>query len=134
MEKNNKQLLSQFQSSWAKNKYWVMSRSQQAYNDIRWMAKGNQWTEEKQRIYEHMISDLEQVSPTDKTLRVAFQHIWGYFKKIATPKEKEIYNELIETSPLKSSELESFLKELSNHYQQPYLIKMRWGLSVCSPK
>ena len=111
-----------------------MSRSKQAYNDIRWMAKGNQWTEEKQRIYEHMISDLEQVSPTDKTLRVAFQHIWGYFKKVATPKEKEIYKELIETSPLKSRELEAFLKELSNHYQQSYLIKMRWGLSVCSPK
>lgn len=33
-------LLKSFQISWSKNKYWVMSRSQQAYNKIRLLAKG----------------------------------------------------------------------------------------------
>lgn len=129
MDKTDKQLLKEFQSSWSNQKYWVMSRSQQSYNDIRLMAKGNQWTEERQKNYEQIISELEQISPTDTTLRVAYQHIWGYFKKIATSKEKETYKELIESNPLQSRELELFLKELSYDYQQKYLMEMRWGLS-----
>lgn len=129
MEQTDKQLLKEFQTSWTKHKYWVMSRSQQAYNDIRLLAKGNQWTQEKHTQYTNKLSELEDYQPTDKTLTVTYQHIWGYFKKIATVEEKNRYKDLIETTPLKSKELENFLKELSQKYHQTYLLNIKWGLS-----
>ena len=75
MNSEEKALLKSFQQSWAKNKYWVMSRSQQSYNTIRNMAKGNDWSIEKQQAYEKILSDIEKQEPTDKTLTTAFQHI-----------------------------------------------------------
>ncbi|MGX6970114.1 DUF1722 domain-containing protein [Vagococcus bubulae] len=129
MEQVDKQLLKEFQTSWAKHKYWIMSRSQQAYNDIRLLAKGNQWTQEKHTQYKNTLSELATYQPTDKTLTVAYQHIWGYFKKVATIDEKKQYKDLIETTPLNSKELEIFLKELSQKYHQTYLLNMKWDLA-----
>lgn len=119
-------LLKSFQSSWAKHKYWVMSRSQQAYNEIRLLAKGNDWSLEKQETYEKILIDLEEIQPTDQTLRVTYQHVWGYFKKLATIEEKQRYLDMIDQSNLLDSQLESFLKELSVKYNQEYLLQMRW--------
>lgn len=119
-------LLKSFQSSWAKHKYWVMSRSQQAYNEIRLLAKGNDWSLEKQETYEKILIDLEEIQPTDQTLRVAYQHVWGYFKKLATVEEKQRYLDMIDQSNLLDSQLETFLKELSVKYNQEYLLQMRW--------
>ena len=121
-------LLKSFQISWSKNKYWVMSRSQQAYNKIRLLAKGNEWSLEKQEAYEKILIDLEKIQPTDQTLRVTYQHVWGYFKKLATIEEKQRYLEMIDQSILLDSQLESFLKELSIKYNQEYLLQMRWLL------
>lgn len=127
MKDDEKQLLKEFQLSWAKNKYWVMGHSQQAYNHIRLIAKGNDWTGKKQKEYEDILSDLEKIDPSDKTLRVAYQHIWGYFKKRATPTEKHQYKQLIESSYLQNNnDLDVFLKELSEKYDQTYLLNMRW--------
>lgn len=128
MNSQSVQLLKSFQVSWAKNKYWVMSRSQQAYNQIRTLAKGNDWSLEKQGKYEKILQELESVTPTDKTLRVAYQHIWGYFKKYATLEEKQYYLKMIDQSNVLDSQLESFLKELSIKYNQVYLLQMRWFL------
>jgi len=129
MNSEEKALLKSFQQSWAKNKYWVMSRSQQSYNTIRNMAKGNDWSIEKQQAYEKILSDIEKQEPTDKTLTTAFQHIWGYFKKYATTEEKNKYKQLISQTPLDSQALEEFLKELSQTYQQEYLLNMTWNFS-----
>lgn len=126
MQNESSQLLKEFQASWAKRKYWVMSRSQQAYNQIRLLAKGNDWTIEKQQKYESILSELETIQPTDKTLRVAYQHVWGYFKKVATDDEKKCYNQLIREVPLARQRLEFFLKELSQKYHQDYLLQMKW--------
>ena len=35
MTETDKQLLKEFQVSWAQHKYWMMSHSQQVYNQIR---------------------------------------------------------------------------------------------------
>ena len=126
MEDKERQLLKEFQISWSKKKYWVMSRSQQAYNQIRFLAKGNEWSSEKQKQYEKILIDLEQIKPTDKTLRVAYQHVWGYFKKVATEVEKQRYIKLIDEIPLDSHQLEDFLKALSLKYNQAYLLQIKW--------
>ena len=129
MTETDKQLLKEFQVSWAQHKYWVMSRTQQAYNQIRELAKGNKWNQEKNETYETLLKDLETTEPTEKTLRNAYQHIWGYFKKEATSKEIYTYTELIKKSPLERNELEVFLKELAKKYEKEYLLNMRWPLS-----
>lgn len=130
MRNSQKKELKTFQVSWAENKYWVMSRSQQAYNDIRLMVKGNNWTSEKQKEYEIIIAELEKRQPTTKTLKVTYEHIWGYFKKVATMDEREKYKRLIKESDLTScNELEQFLIALSVKYKQSYLLAMRWGLA-----
>lgn len=126
MQNANTELLKEFQKSWRKRKYWVMSRSQQAYNQIRLLAKGNEWTLEKQQEYEEILLRLEEKQPTDKTLRVAYQHVWGYFKKVATPEEKKKYQELIHESHIDSQALSVFLKALSSKYQQRYLLEIKW--------
>ncbi|MBO0430097.1 YbgA family protein [Vagococcus fluvialis] len=129
MTETDKQLLKEFQVSWAQHKYWVMSHSQQAYNQIRELAKGNKWNQEKNETYKTLLKDLETIEPTEKTLRNAYQHIWGYFKKEATLKEIRTYTELIKKSPIESKELEVFLKELAKKYEKKYLLNMRWPLS-----
>ena len=129
MKKTDKQLLKEFQVSWAQHKYWVMSQSQQAYNQIRELAKGNKWNQEKNETYKTLLKDLETIKPTEKTLRNAYQHIWGYFKKEATLKEIHTYTELIKKSSIESNELEVFLKELAKKYERKYLLNMRWPLS-----
>ncbi|MFW7367317.1 DUF1722 domain-containing protein [Vagococcus fluvialis] len=129
MTETDKQLLKEFQVSWAQHKYWVMSRTQQAYNQIRELAKGNKWNQEKNETYNTLLKDLETTEPTEKTLRNAYQHIWGYFKKEATLKEIHTYIELIKKSPIDSKELEVFLKELAKKYEKKYLLNMRWPLS-----
>ena len=52
-----------------------MAHSQQDYNEIRELAKGNNWNQTKQERYEELLEELETITPTDKTLRVAYQHI-----------------------------------------------------------
>lgn len=122
----DKQLLKEFQSSWAHQKYWVMSRSQQSYNAIRQLAKGNVWNSLKQTQYETILKDLESTEPTDKTLTVTFQHIWGYFKKNATKEEREEYLNLMMNVSTNQDEIQKLLKKLTETYQEAYLQKIRW--------
>lgn len=119
-------LLKDFQQSWAKHKYWVMARNQNAYNEIRLLAKNNQWDVMKQAQYQKLLTELETVEPTGKTLRVTYQHIWGYFKKQATSDEKEKYALLTEDITPDSHDLDHFFQHLITKYQQPYLLQMRW--------
>ncbi|MGX7014474.1 YbgA family protein [Vagococcus silagei] len=128
MAEDNKELLHTFQKSWAQNKYWVMSRSQQQYNAIRLLAKGNDWSEEKHKQYQEILQRLEHVSPTEKTLRVTYQHIWGYFKRSATLDEKNKFKELSTNYLVNQPQIEPFLKTLADKYKQEYLLNMRWLL------
>lgn len=84
--------------------------------------------QKKKKQYEKILIDLEQIKPTDRTLRVAYQHVWGYFKKVATEVEKQRYIKLIDEIPLDSHQLEDFLKALSLKYNQAYLLQMKWIL------
>lgn len=117
--------MTSWQSKWADNKYWVMAHSQQHYNQIRELAKHNQWTEDKAAIFDALLKDAGQQTPTAKTLTTAYQHVWGYFKKICTAEEKEAYlNKLAVLNP-EHDELGPFLKSLTFKYQVPYLLKSR---------
>lgn len=120
------ELLKKFQASWSINKYWVMARNQNAYNEIRQLAKNNQWDEAKQARYQEILLNLATVTPTTKTLRVTYQHLWGYFKKIASPEEKKAYQALLAKNLAGNFAAEVFFQQLITKYQEPYLLKIRW--------
>ncbi|KRL07270.1 YbgA family protein [Liquorilactobacillus hordei] len=113
--------MEKWQVSWAQNKYWVMSRSQQYYNEIRVLAKENHWDEECQQRYEQILQEIDDMMPTRKTLTTAYQHVWGYFKKQATLEEKQNYQILLKKLEEKNDELGRYLVELTDKYEVKYL-------------
>ncbi|WP_225361877.1 YbgA family protein [Apilactobacillus timberlakei] len=114
-----------WQSDWAYNKYWVMAHSQNAYNEIRNLAKNNQWDKEKELQYQEIVQYLKNIPPTKATLVTAYQHIWGYFKKIAVPAEKQKYLKYLDNLSPEKDDLGPFLAQLTDKYQVKYLQNSR---------
>lgn len=111
-----------WQKEWAQNKYWLMSRSQKFYNEVRQLAKGNNWTDDKKKRYEEIIEEAK-VTPLDRgNMMNAYQHVWGYFKKIATEAEKEQFRQLQADFTLNHDELGPFLAEMTKKYNVNYLL------------
>ncbi len=115
--------MTSWQQDWAENKYWVMAHSQQHYNQIRQLAKNNDWTVDKATEFNRLLAEAEQQVPTVKTLTTAYQHIWGYFKKIATLEEKETYLTTLAQLASGHDQLGPFLKGLTVKYQVAYLLQ-----------
>ena len=71
---------------WAKNKYYVLSKSQKIYLEIREYLKEKEldviWVNEK-------IQETRDMKESKKDFSNAVLHIWGYFKKEATEIEKQ---------------------------------------------
>lgn len=118
--------LNHYQKRWAAEKYLVMAHSQAHYNAFRLLFKGNQWTQEKALEFERLLKEAYQQTPTTKTLRTAYQHIWGYFKKKATSHEKDRYKELDQSLETRSADMHQFLRVLTQKYQPAYLVQSRF--------
>ena len=71
---------------WAKNKYFVLSKSHKTYLEIRRYLKGTEldilWLNEK-------IQETRDMKESKKDFSNAVLHIWGYFKKDASKIEKQ---------------------------------------------
>ena len=117
--------LNHYQKRWAAEKYLVMAHSQAHYNALRLLFKGNQWMQEKALEFERLLKEAYQQTPTTKTLRTAYQHIWGYFKKKATSPEKDRYLELDQSLETRSADMHQFLRDLTQKYQPAYLVQSR---------
>ena len=118
--------LNHYQKRWAAEKYLVMAHSQAHYNALRLLFKGNQWMQEKALEFERLLKEAYQQTPTTKTLRTAYQHIWGYFKKKATSPEKDRYKELDQSLETRSADMHQFLRVLTQKYQPAYLVQSRF--------
>ena len=72
---------------WAKNKYFVLSKSHKVYLDIREYLKGTEldilWLNKK-------IQEIRDMEESKKDFSNAVLHIWGYFKKDASTIEKQV--------------------------------------------
>lgn len=111
-----------WQKSWAQNKYWIMSRSQHFYNEVRLLAKENQWNDESQRRYQFILDEVERMSPTKATLTTAYQHVWGYFKKVVNVNEIKKYQILLNELDKGNDKLGIYLVELTDKYGVQYLL------------
>ena len=108
---------------WARNKYYVLSKSQKAYLEIREYLKQKEldvlWLNEK-------IQEIRNMKESKKDFRNAILHIWGYFKKNASIIEKEalfnILNEYMEGKNNQDAVIE-YINTLLKKYPSEYLEK-----------
>ena len=108
---------------WAKNKYYVLSKSQKIYLEIREYLKEKEldivWLNEK-------IQEIRNMEESKKDFRNAILHIWGYFKKKASTIEKEalfnILNEYMEEKNNQNAVIE-YINTLLKKYPNEYLEK-----------
>lgn len=108
---------------WAQYKYWVMARSQKAYETLRRFFR-DESTCDVLAFYQ-MIDSLRDLPVDNKAQMNACQHVWGYFKNIATDREKTQYLKLMEACKEDSAKYLScnrFLKKLAYKYNVNYLI------------
>ena len=107
---------------WAKNKYYVLSKSHKAYLDIR------EYLKEKEvdilSLHEK-IQKVRDIKESKKDFSNAILHVWGYFKKEASEIEKQglfyILEEYMEGKNNQESIIEyinTLLKKYPNKYLQ----------------
>lgn len=78
---------------WAKNKYYVLSKSHKAYLEIREYLK----EKEVDTIYlNEKIQKVRELEESKKDFSNAALHVWGYFKKEASEIEKQEFFKLLE--------------------------------------
>ena len=108
---------------WAKNKYFVLSKSHKAYLEIREYLKGTEldvlWLNEK-------IQETRDMKESKKDFGNAVFHIWGYFKKYASTMEKQalfdVLNEYMEGKNNQKVVIE-YINTLLKKYPNEYLEK-----------
>lgn len=109
------------QKEWARWKYYVMARSQAEYLALRKLFSGNQWNEEKEQEFLKRIQQIQKLPANPKAMRNAYEHVWGYFKKQATPDERNaFYQKLTEISENQDEAL-PYLIHLNEKYPNEYL-------------
>ena len=118
-----KDIRKECEEAWAKNKYYVLSKSHKAYLEIRAYLREKEpdvlWINKK-------IQEARDMKESKKDFSNAILHIWGYFKKEASIMEKEelfdILNEYMEGKSNQNSVIE-YLNTLLKKYPNEYLEK-----------
>ena len=89
----HKNIKKECEELWAKNKYYVLSKSHKAYLDIR------EYLKEKEvdiAYLQEKIQSVKDIKESKKDFHNAILHVWGYFKKEASETEKQGLFEIIE--------------------------------------
>ena len=118
----HKNIKKECEELWAKNKYYVLSKSHKAYLDIR------EYLKEKEvdilSLHEK-IQNVRDVEESKKDFSNAILHVWGYFKKEASEIEKQgLLNILEEYMEGKNNQqsvikyINTLLKKYPNKYLQ----------------
>ena len=107
---------------WAKNKYYVLSKSHKAYLDIREYLKER---EVDILSLHEKIQKVRDIKESKKDFSNAILHVWGYFKKEASEIEKQgLFNILEEYMEGKNNQesvieyINTLLKKYPNKYLQ----------------
>lgn len=106
---------------WAKNKYYVLSKSHKVYLEIR------EYLKEKEvdiLLIKEKILNLRNVEESKKDVNNAILHVWGYFKKDATDAEKQGLFSILDKYMTEQSDQEAvieYIKALLKKYPNQYL-------------
>ena len=83
---NYKSIKKECEELWAKNKYYVLSKSHKVYLEIREYLKEK---EVDRAFLDEKIQKARDMQESKKDFSNAILHIWGYFKKDASEVEKQ---------------------------------------------
>jgi len=108
---------------WAKNKYYVLSKSQKVYLEIR------EYLKEKDvdiLFLNEKIQRVKDIEESKKDFNNAILHVWGYFKKEATEIEKQGLCKLLQEYMIGKNNQKSvieYINILLKKYPNEYLQK-----------
>lgn len=118
----HKNIKKECEELWAKNKYYVLSKSHKAYLDIR------EYLKEKEvdiTYLQEKIQSVKAIKESKKDFNNAILHVWGYFKKDASETEKQglfiVLDEYMEGKNNQESVIQyinALLKKYPNKYLQ----------------
>ena len=118
----HKNIKKECEELWAKNKYYVLSKSHKAYLEIREFLKEK---EVDIAYLQEKIQNARNLKESKKDFNNAILHVWGYFKKDASETEKQgLFAILEEYREGKNSQeaviqyLNALLKRYPNKYLQ----------------
>ncbi|MDO9592522.1 MAG: DUF1722 domain-containing protein [Erysipelotrichaceae bacterium] len=116
--------IKKIEQEWSKLKYVVLEKSPQLYNEIRQLltVKVGYSRDEFLRLTELALTLDENTGYAVN----AMQHVWGYFKKLASEEEKAEFEKKLRDYASGSeslSNIKEFLYKLSIKYQRAYLLK-----------
>ena len=106
---------------WAKNKYYVLSKSHKVYLDIREYLKAK---EVDIAYLQEKIQSVKDIKESKKDFSNAILHVWGYFKKDASETEKQGLFEILEEYMKGENSQEAviqYLNALLRKYPNQYL-------------
>ena len=122
----HKNIKKECEELWAKNKYYVLSKSHKAYLDIR------EYRKEKEvdiLFLNEKIQKVRDIKESKKDFSNAILHVWGYFKKEASEVEKQgLFNILEEYMQGKNNQesvieyINTLLKKYPNKYLQESIL------------
>ena len=118
---NNTNMRKECEVLWAKNKYYVLSKSHKVYLNIR------EYLKEKEvdlAYLQEKIQSAKDIEESKKDFHNAILHVWGYFKKEASEREKQglfaILEEYREGKKNQESVIQ-YLNALLKRYPNEYL-------------
>lgn len=117
----HKNIKKECEELWAKNKYYVLSKSHKVYLNIR------EYLKEKEvdiAYLQEKIQSAKDIEESKKDFHNAILHVWGYFKKEASETEKQGLFDILEEYREGKKNQESviqYLNALLKRYPNEYL-------------
>ena len=117
----HKNIKKECEELWAKNKYYVLSKSHKVYLNIR------EYLKEKEvdiAYLQEKIQSAKDIKESKKDFHNAILHVWGYFKKDASETEKQGLFDILEEYREGKKNQESviqYLNALLKRYPNEYL-------------
>ena len=119
---NQKEIRKRCEQIWARNKYYVLSKSHKVYLEVREYLKKS---EVELEVLLQKIDKVNELQESKKDFHNAILHVWGYFKNIAKKVEKDELFRLLEEYRTGASDqsdiihyIHILLEKYPNHYLQ----------------
>ena len=118
---NQKEIRKQCEQIWARNKYYVLSKSHKVYLEIREYLKE---PEVELAVLLQKINTVNEIKECKKDFHNAILHVWGYFKNTVEKAEKDELFRLLEeyrTGARDQSSIIHYIHTLLEKYPNHYL-------------
>lgn len=111
-----------YEMVWAKYKYIILEKDHNTYKELREYLKREDFNPKEFYL---LIEKSLVKDNTDGGYRNSFDHVWGYFKKVCTDKEKEMYKKKLyafNNGELSAKSMKNFLFKMATKYNSKYLL------------